>query len=110
MDPAAVGWHLDRRIPVAIIFSFLSVIVVQSATALWWASDVEHSVKNNSVAIVELKQKQRENDQDNRQVREQMIRLEGAINATNDLLKELKQQRREEEAERRRLERRTQPH
>jgi Tfp pilus assembly protein PilO len=30
------GWHLDKRVPVAIIFALL----VQSAGVVWWASNI----------------------------------------------------------------------
>ncbi len=34
--PTTEHWHLDKRVPVAIIFA----IVVQTAGALWWAASM----------------------------------------------------------------------
>jgi hypothetical protein len=34
-------WHLDRRVPVAIIFA----IAMQSAGAIWWASSVNERME-----------------------------------------------------------------
>lgn len=33
-------WHLDKRVPIALIFA----IVVQTAGAFWWASDISGRV------------------------------------------------------------------
>jgi hypothetical protein len=33
-DPAAATWHLDRRLPVALIVALLA----QASSTLWWAS------------------------------------------------------------------------
>jgi hypothetical protein len=33
-DPAAGNWHLDKRVPIALIFA----LAVQSGTAIWWAA------------------------------------------------------------------------
>lgn len=33
-DPATSSWHLDKRVPIALILT----ILVQSGTAIWWAA------------------------------------------------------------------------
>ena len=40
-------WHLDRRVPLALIFA----IFVQTATAFWWASGMSYSLSNAQTAI-----------------------------------------------------------
>ncbi len=35
-DPAASRWHLDKRIPIALIMT----IVLQTGAAIWWAATV----------------------------------------------------------------------
>jgi len=35
-------WHLDKRVPLALIFA----IVIQTAGAFWWASDISRRVAN----------------------------------------------------------------
>ena len=32
------GWHLDKRVPIALIFA----IIFQSITALWWAANIDN--------------------------------------------------------------------
>lgn len=40
MREAAEHWHLDRRVPIALILT----IALQSASAIWWASSISHRV------------------------------------------------------------------
>lgn len=48
-DPANGAWHLDKRIPIALIFS----LIVQTATIVWWASNIssrlDRAVEVNSI-------------------------------------------------------------
>ena len=46
-DPASNGWHLDRRVPLALIVTLL----LQTAGMVWWAA-------NLSARVVELERKQ----------------------------------------------------
>lgn len=39
-DPANGPWHLDKRIPIALIMS----ILMQTGAAFWWASSVSERV------------------------------------------------------------------
>lgn len=39
-DPANANWHLDKRIPIALIVT----IILQSAAAIWWAARVDQRV------------------------------------------------------------------
>jgi hypothetical protein len=39
-DPAAQHWHLDKRIPVAIIIT----LAIQTGGAIWFASGISHRV------------------------------------------------------------------
>jgi TolA-binding protein len=36
------AWHLDKRIPIALIFT----LIVQTAFAVWWVSNLSHRVDN----------------------------------------------------------------
>lgn len=44
--PAAEPWHLDRRIPIALILA----IIGQTAGAVWWASTISGTVAARIVA------------------------------------------------------------
>ena len=43
-------WHLDKRVPVAIIFA----IFMQTAGAIWWASSIQNRVSTNENSIARL--------------------------------------------------------
>ena len=43
-------WHLDKRVPVAIIFA----IFMQTAGAIWWASSIQSRVSTNETSIARL--------------------------------------------------------
>jgi len=39
-DPASEGWHLDKRVPVALIIT----IMMQTIAAVWWAASLSARV------------------------------------------------------------------
>jgi Tfp pilus assembly protein PilO len=43
-------WHLDKRVPVAIIVA----IFLQTAGAIWWAATIEGRVTANEAQIIRL--------------------------------------------------------
>ncbi len=59
------SWHLDKRVPVALILTLLAY----GGVALWWASGVEQRV-------VSLEVQQRETDAAIREVPSRLARLE----------------------------------
>lgn len=42
------GWHLDKRIPVAFIFT----IILQTGVGVWWAATLQTQVNANTQSIV----------------------------------------------------------
>lgn len=54
-DPAGQGWHLDKRVPLALIVT----IVLQTAGAFWWAATI-----TTRVAALEKAQQSRVDDHD----------------------------------------------
>jgi hypothetical protein len=47
------NWHLDRRVPIALILS----LVIQTSAIIWWASSINERVATNSqkVAILDTR-------------------------------------------------------
>ena len=42
-EPQDMGaWHLDKRVPVALIFA----IIIQTGTAVWWVGNLSNRVSN----------------------------------------------------------------
>ena len=68
-------WHLDKRVPLALIFALL----VQTSGAFWWASNIDSRVaeleKDYSESIV---------------LSERVVRLEEQMKITNTLLQEIR--------------------
>lgn len=50
-DPAAQGgWHLDKRVPIALILT----IVLQTSVGIWWAATQTARIDANTRAIMRL--------------------------------------------------------
>lgn len=43
-------WHLDKRVPLALIFT----LMVQTGAGVWWAATMSGQVSQNSLAIARL--------------------------------------------------------
>ena len=50
MSMSDTHWHLDKRVPVAIIFA----IFAQTAGAIWWAASIQGRVAANEASISRL--------------------------------------------------------
>lgn len=44
----------DKRIPVALIFTFIMTFAVQSAAAIWWLSSISSEVANQNQRLVAI--------------------------------------------------------
>lgn len=42
--PDDTKWHLDRRVPLALIVTIVLTILAQTATAIWFIADLNHRV------------------------------------------------------------------
>jgi len=49
-DPASGNWHLDKRVPVAIIVA----IGLQTFGAVWWAATTSARTESNAIEIARL--------------------------------------------------------
>lgn len=45
------GWHLDKRVPLGLIFA----IIIQTGTFIWFMSDLANEVENNATDIIEIR-------------------------------------------------------
>ncbi|MDH3740728.1 MAG: hypothetical protein OER56_03945 [Hyphomicrobiales bacterium] len=91
-DPASAGWHLDKRVPLALIIT----IFMQTVGAVWFAADLANSVENNTDRIAEIRKKAVGRDRSTGQINERLIRLEEDVKHGNKLLEELvREQRRQ---------------
>ncbi|WP_303982377.1 hypothetical protein [Dongia mobilis] len=70
------AWHLDKKVPVALILA----IVIQTATAIWWASGVDQRLAGLEVAAP-----------DNRKAWEKLAVVESQVTGMRADLTELRQ-------------------
>ena len=92
-------WHLDRKVPIALIFA----IFMQTAAGIWWASSINQRVGNTEEKIAILKSNQAvtqtEITQQSRQVavlveqisntNKNIERLQTEVRDTNTLLRDM---------------------
>lgn len=85
-------WHLDKKVPVAIILT----IALQSLAAVWWASSINSTVAQQQADITALKAGAQATavssakfEQEMLEVHRVLDRLEEGQSKTNDLLSKL---------------------
>lgn len=76
-EPKTEPWHLDRRVPVALILA----IAIQSATAIWWASKID-----SRVADLETYRS------DNKEAASRLAVLESQVADVKEILRRIEQQ------------------
>lgn len=70
-DPASESWHLDKRVPLALIIT----IFLQTSGVFWWASGINTRVEN-------LEASMRISGGD----RDRLVRVEEKLEGTKELL------------------------
>lgn len=73
------AWHLDRRVPIALLVGLL----IQTFGAAWWLSKLESRVDSVGMVQAVLKDDVKEIERNNRQSEPRMIRLEEKFVALN---------------------------
>lgn len=76
-------WHLDKRVPIALILA----IVLQTGGFIWWAAGLSHRVDQHTREIAALHMEGRGYTSEAARVRETLARLEERLAAQNDLLR-----------------------
>lgn len=89
-DPASSFWHIDRRIPIALIFTFITTILFQSALGIWWLSSVEFRVSSHEKQLVRIEAEMSESDRDNQGLENRLTRLEEKLSSQTEILQEIK--------------------
>lgn len=83
-DPASTGWHLDRRVPLALIFT----LFIQTGGAIWWASGItaaQEAVVKSQVGLT-TRVERLEAGRDEQSSR--MVRVETQIGNVSDQVKD----------------------
>lgn len=86
--PASEPWHLDRRVPIALIIA----IIGQTAGAVWWASTISGAVADHARRVALLEAGKVEDARADRDSADRLARIEERQRASQDSLTEIKQQ------------------
>jgi len=85
--PASEPWHLDRRVPIALILA----IIGQTAGAVWWASTISGAVADHARRVALLEAGKVEDARADRDSADRLARIEERQRASQDSLTEIKQ-------------------
>ncbi len=80
------GWHLDKRVPIALLLGLLA----QAAVAVWWASGKDALDNYQNEQIAEVKASQSKIADVMAQLLERTARLEENSDRTVEMLREIK--------------------
>lgn len=79
-------WHLDRRLPVALLFT----ILLQTCGVVWWASGQEKDNRFQDQAIAELKARASESDHSRQDTDQRLARVEEKLGSVVDVLRDIR--------------------
>lgn len=82
---AAEQWHLDKRVPIALIFT----LFIQSAAAIWWAASINERMSANEANITTIKADQSAANKELESQRTQVAVLVEQLGNTNNNLERL---------------------
>lgn len=80
-------WHLDRKVPIALI----AALLVQTIGVVWWASGLEHRVGEHQRRIAALEQYEVQSSGEMRRVSEILARLDERLTTQTQLLREIRE-------------------
>jgi uncharacterized protein YlxW (UPF0749 family) len=82
---ASEQWHLDKRVPIALIFT----LFVQTAAAIWWAASINERMAVNESTITAIKADQVSAGKELETQRTQVAVLVEQLGSTNKNLERL---------------------
>jgi hypothetical protein len=82
-QPARDAWHLDRKVPIALIF----VLAGQAATGVWIAGRLQSQVEHHDRRIVALEATDARMGEDARRISEYLARMDERLQAQTAILR-----------------------
>jgi uncharacterized coiled-coil protein SlyX len=82
-EPAKEPWHLDRKVPLALILALL----LQTAGMVWWAASLSSKVAEHTADIGALQANVSHMNNEAGRIREVLARLDERLAAQNELLR-----------------------
>lgn len=86
-DPAAVSWHFDKRIPIALILA----IAVQTGGAIWWAAGVNAYIEDDKRSEASIVERVKAVEKGGDEAALRLVRFEVLLEGVTDQLKEQRQ-------------------
>ena len=83
--PDAEPWHLDRRVPLALIIS----LAAQTAGMVWWAASISSRVEQHASQIDALRSAETARAIEDRRISEGLARLDERLRAQTEILQRL---------------------
>jgi hypothetical protein len=85
-DPANENWHLDKRIPLALI----ATMMLQFGGGIWWISQIQFRIEQQGQAIEALESSVRASSQDSNTLDNRITRIEEKLSGQTEILKEIR--------------------
>jgi hypothetical protein len=81
------AWHLDKKVPIALIFT----MAIQTGGGIWWAASLSTRVDHQERQIVSLVAAEQQTKQEARRIGEWLSRVDERIAAQTEMLRRLEQ-------------------
>lgn len=86
--PTPDAWHLDKRVPLALIGTLLG----QTALAVWWAAGLAHQQEDHARRIIALEASSARAAQESQRVSESLARLDERLQGQTAILRRIEEQ------------------
>jgi tRNA A-37 threonylcarbamoyl transferase component Bud32 len=85
-DPANENWHLDKRIPLALIVTMM----LQFGGGIWWLSQIQFRVEQQGSDIKRLETTMSSTQVDRNSLDNRITRIEEKLSGQTEILREIK--------------------
>lgn len=85
IDPAAGNFHIDKRVPIALIVT----IVVQTAGIVWWAAGIQAAQEQAAVNVARIETRVDRIDTARDDLNTRVIRIEEKLVGQTDMLQRI---------------------
>jgi hypothetical protein len=85
-DPANENWHLDKRIPLALIVTMM----LQFGGGIWWISQIQFRIEQQGQAIEALESSVRASSTNSNTLDNRITRIEEKLSGQTEILKEIR--------------------
>lgn len=83
-------WHVDRRVPLALIVTFILTVGTQTAGMVWWAARLSSSVDTHDRRITQLEAADARHAAEAQRISEALVRLDERLAQQTEILREIR--------------------